>query len=248
MNAEHYSRDFYQKQQDGSRQSAEEVVPLILKLIKPQSVIDIGCGVGTWLSVFKEHGVDIWGIDSDWVNKDILHVPKEHLIISNLEEPVEVQRKFDLAISLEVAEHLKPSSAEIFVDSLTRLAPVVLFSAAIPGQGGYNHINEQWPDYWAKLFHDRGYEVVDCLRKKIWKNEKVDWWYAQNILLFVAQDYLQENDLLKKEQAVTFIDQLSLIHPKAFSSLVEYKKQNNLSQKKTVSKLLKKIIKKLFKT
>ncbi|MGH6841445.1 MAG: hypothetical protein ACREDV_05045, partial [Methylocella sp.] len=99
-----------------------------------------------------------------------------------------LNRTFDLALCLETAEHLLPEAAVPFVESLTRVAPVIVFSAAIPRQGGTGHFNEQWPSYWAKLFASRGYECLDLLRDYLWANDAVEVWYRQNMLCFVARD------------------------------------------------------------
>lgn len=212
-----YGEDFYKSRQEGSRRSAEEIVPLVLELIHPKSVIDIGCGVGTWLSVFRELGVeDIFGVDGAWVEKKMLHIPEERFLSADLEKSLEINKQFDLVVSLEVAEHLPPGSAESFVDALVGLGPVVLFSAAIPLQVGKNHVNEQWPEYWADHFQNKGYVVVDAVRKRIWQNEDVDYWYAQNILIFVKQDCLDDYPLLKKEWESTAQSQLSVVHPKMY--------------------------------
>jgi SAM-dependent methyltransferase len=203
--------------QIGSKGSAKEVVPIVMDLVHPKSVVDVGCGVGTWLSVFAENGVkDILGVDGDWVDKGLLHIPQDSFSCKDLSRPLYVGRQFDLVVSLEVAEHLPNSSAETFVNSLTGLGPVILFSAAIPLQRGVNHVNEQWPDYWAKLFNNRGYVVVDAVRARIWQNERVDCWYAQNILMFVDKPKLEEYPSLKKAHGLTDMNQLSIVHPKLF--------------------------------
>lgn len=217
-----YTEDYYKDIQENSRRSAKEIVPLILELIHPRSVIDVGCGVGTWLSVFKECGVrDIMGVDGDYMDKKMLQIPQERFLSFDLSEPLRMDRQFDLVVSLEVAEHLPSKCAERFVDSLVRLGPVILFSAAIPFQGGVHHINEQWPDYWVKYFQQKEYVVIDCIREKVWQNNNVEMWYAQNILMFVRQDYLKSHPLLKKAVENTAISQLSIVHPKKYLALQE---------------------------
>ena len=209
-----YTTDFYETQRQGSKRAAKEIVPLVLELIQPEVVIDVGCGVGTWLSVFKEFGVDdVWGVDGDWVDRKMLQIPEERFLLFDLTKPFRMDRQFDLVLSLEVAEHLHSECAETFVDSLTRLGPVVIFSAAIPFQGGTHHVNEQWPDYWAKYFQERGYVPVDCIRKTIWQNNDIPWTYAQNMLLFVRAEYLESHALLKRESEKTAASQLSVVHP-----------------------------------
>ena len=217
MNQDCYSRSYYEGLQSGSLRSAEVVAPLVLGLISARSVVDVGCGVGAWLAAFQKSGVDdIWGIDGDYVDASILQIPRSRFQGADLSKPLVLNRTFDLAISLEVAEHLPPDCAARFVDSLTRLAPVVLFSAAIPFQGGNHHVNEQWPDFWAALFEAHKYLAIDCIRKRIWENEAVEWWYAQNTLLFVRADALESHPALQAEQARTDPAQLRLVHPGQF--------------------------------
>jgi len=209
------STEFFTQIREGSRCSAEAIVPLALELVHPQSVVDVGCGIGTWLAVFKEHGVeDILGIDGDYVDSAMLEIPAERFLAADLSKGFGVNRRFDLAVCLEVAEQLPPECAKTLVDSVTNLAPIVLFSAAIPFQGGTHHVNEQWPDYWAKRFQERNYVVIDCLRKRIWSNPNLDWWYAQNILLFARRDHLERSAALKREWELTDVSQLAVVHPR----------------------------------
>ena len=207
---------------DGSRGSAQETLPLLLQLMQPKSVIDVGCGVGSWLAVFRELGVDdVVGVDAGWADKKKLEIPRERFLVFDLKKPFSMDRQFDLVLSLEVAQHLPARCARTFVDSLTSLGPVILFSAAIPFQGGIHHVNEQWPEYWARYFQDRDYAVIDCLRKKIWHNDKVEWWFAQNILLFVHQDYCARCPLLNEERERSSSSQLALVHPRRYLAVTE---------------------------
>jgi SAM-dependent methyltransferase len=226
----YYTEDFFSYNEELSRQSASVMVPLILELVHARSVIDVGCGTGEWLSVFWENGIeDIWGIDGPYVNPNQLKIPRERFIPTNLEQPFRMDRKYELVVSLEVAEHLSRRSAHTFVGSLTELGPVVLFSAAIPHQGGVNHANEQWPEYWAKLFNRQGYIVIDALRKRVWSEEKVQWWYAQNTLLFVAREQLRDYPLLSKEyEMYNTASPLSIVHPKLFLEALEKAKLRNV--------------------
>src|SRR4029077_4199049 len=114
---------------------------------------------------------------------------------------------------LEVAEHLPGFSAGAFVESLKKAGPVGRFAAAIPFQGGVNHVNEQWAEYWVKLFAQRGYGVIDCIRRRIWDNEQVVYYYAQNMLIFCRRDVLQNHPALRAEQQ-SVAGPLSMVHPK----------------------------------
>jgi SAM-dependent methyltransferase len=218
-----YPSRFFEGLADGARSSAKEIVPLVLELVQPTSVVDVGCGLGIWLSVFEQHGIDdIFGLDGDYVDRTRLEIPEEQYLPFDLEDPIRIDRQFDLVLSLEVAEHLPAECAGIFVDSLTRLGPVILFSAAIPFQGGTRHLNEQWPEYWRDRFQENDYVAIDCLRRKIWQNENVDWWYAQNTLIFVRREHLESYPLLKGEFENTHTSQLSMVHPKKYLEQVEW--------------------------
>jgi SAM-dependent methyltransferase len=180
-----YSHSFFSAIGAGSERSAKNIVPIVMGLVRPTSVVDVGCGTGAFLSCFKEHGVRrVLGIDGEWAKPTL--TPDEFQV-ADLSKPLAIGTRFDLVVSLEVAEHLEPSSATGFVRSLTALGPIVLFSAAVPHQGGTGHLNEQWPDYWANLFSDAGFELVDCLRMRLWDNSDVNWWYSQNSFLYVER-------------------------------------------------------------
>jgi glycosyltransferase involved in cell wall biosynthesis/SAM-dependent methyltransferase len=192
MNAP-YGDEFYQAMSEGSDRSAAVVVPLVIDLVRPSSVIDVGCGTGAWLSRFRERGVqDVMGVEFSEVIPHLAHLDPTHIRNMDLSQPFRLDRKFDLVVSLEVAEHLPEQSAAGFVQSLVRLGPIVLFSAAVPHQGGTHHLNEQWPSYWARHFADNAFSPLDCFRDRIWRNDRIDWWYRQNLLLFVRADLVPE--------------------------------------------------------
>lgn len=176
----------------------KEVVPILLDLVKPTSVLDVGCGTGTWLKVFEEAGIhDYIGIDADYLDKKLLKIPDAKFKALDLSKSWTLHRKFDLVISLEVAEHLPEDSADLFVASLACHADTIVFSAAVPGQGGQNHINEQWPTYWQEKFLKHGFYFHDAIRPLIWNNEHVDWWYRQNI--FLATKYKSDIEINSRE-------------------------------------------------
>jgi SAM-dependent methyltransferase len=189
-----------------------EVVPLVMNIVKPSSILDVGCGTGTWLKAFEEIGVsDYVGVDGDYVQRDSLQIPNDKFFPVDLCETWSLNRKFDLAISLEVAEHLPESIAHQFVATLVSHADTILFSAAVPGQGGQHHVNEQWPLYWQEKFCKHGFYFHDVIRPLIWDNEKVEWWYRQNIFL-----------LKKEKPAFLPFQSLALVHPQ----LLELKNAN----------------------
>jgi SAM-dependent methyltransferase len=214
-----YTRDFYSEHDEIARRSAEVVVPLVLELVGPRSVVDVGCGSGRWLAVFSAHGVDdVLGIDSEDVPPDLVAIPGSALLRRDLTSTLTLGRRFDLVVCLEVAEHIPPEAGERLVSSLAGLGPLILFSAAIPHQGGTRHINEQWPDYWAEAFGRHDFVAVDCLRRKVWRDPAVAWWYAQNMLLFVERSALADRPKLSAELNAMGTSQLSIVHPRCYES------------------------------
>jgi SAM-dependent methyltransferase len=183
-----YSQEFFDSHSRGASSSAAAVVPLLVELFQPTSVVDVGCGNGAWLRAFEDAGVsDYLGVDG-YVDPSHLSIRPERFIEHDLTQPLELARRFDLALSLEVGEHLPAPAAPGYVSLLCTLASAVCFSAAIPFQGGTSHLNEQWPDYWCRLFADHSFEVVDCLRPQIWNDQRVEYWYRQNMLIFARPD------------------------------------------------------------
>jgi SAM-dependent methyltransferase len=214
-----YGEEFFELLREGSKRSAAVIVPLVWELIEPRSVVDVGCGIGAWLAAFARHGVeDYLGVDG-FVPAGLLEIPADRFVEADLTGPLVLGREFDLAVSLEVAEHLPESAAAGFVVSLTRLAPVVLFSAAIPGQGGTEHVNEQWPEYWSRLFGENEYDAVDILRPLVWHDERVEVWYAQNTILYVTRRRRDRFPLLQRTPLTTDTP-LAMVHPQLFTERV----------------------------
>ncbi len=213
-----YSERFYAGIGPGSRSSAQAVLPIVFELLQPRRVADIGCGSGTWLAVCRELGAEqVFGVDGKWVTSSTLQIPVESFQAADLCEPLKLPEAYDLVISVEAAEHLPEARAKGFVADLVRMGKAVLFSGAVPRQGGDRHINEQWQDYWASLFAENGYVTIDCVRPAVWSDPKVDYWYAQNVLLYVSKDLLESNVGLRKARERTNLGQLSVIHPQLFA-------------------------------
>lgn len=213
--SQRYNKQFYLDQAHISRVSAGEIVPLLIEAINPRSVVDIGCGIGTWLKVFADHGVDDYlGVDGFGGRTDLLEIEGEKFIEHDLSTRLHINRTFDLAVSLEVAEHLPEALADTFVDSLASLAPVVAFSAAVPGQGGTGHLNEQWQSYWVDLFRQRGLQAYDLVRPLVWENTAVAAHYAQNLLIFARADSIGSTNCSSIAAQPTVIN---LIHPRIFT-------------------------------
>jgi len=182
-----YDNQFYEDISDGSRRSAAVVVPLLLRLFPGvRSVVDFGCGAGAWLAEFSMCGVpQVSGLDFGEGTKDYLFISRERFRVVDLSQEIRGLPRHDLAMSVEVAEHLPDAAARTFVRNLTAAADVVMFSAATPFQGGHSHVNERWPGYWIRLFGEVGFRCHDVLRPLIWNDKRVEWWYRQNVLLFL---------------------------------------------------------------
>jgi len=167
--------------------------------------LDVGCGTGTWLEATSSIGsTSTVGIEGDWLPAHLFHTGSS-LVRKDLQQGFDLNKKFDLTISLEVAEHLPSSSAPSFVSSLASSSDLILFSAAPPGQGGNNHVNEQPLQYWIDLFSHHGFSPLDYIRPVIWNDPKIDFWYKQNILVFERHLYLNAPPT-----------PLSIIHPDLF--------------------------------
>ena len=212
-----YTAQYHEYLRHGARRSARVIAPKVLELVRPTSIVDVGCGVGSWLAVFNDLGVEsILGVDGDYVDRAMLEIPAARFVTRDLAAPFRLQQRFDLVVSLEVAEHLPARSAEDFVESLAALGDVVLFSAAIPFQEGERHLNEQWPDYWVALFQKRGYAVIDCLRSGVWNHPDVEWWYAQNMLIFGTREAMDRAPGLKRAFEETDSSQIAIVHPRHY--------------------------------
>jgi SAM-dependent methyltransferase len=213
-----YDASFYADRDARTRYAADRVLSLALDLLPPvRSAVDVGCGVGTWLSVLLERGVPaIQGLDGAWVDPGLLVIPRETFLATDLGGPLPDVGRFDLAISLEVAEHLPRERADGFVASLTGLSDFVLFSAAIPHQGGSHHVNEQWQDYWAQLFARRGYAVLDAIRPRIWSDDRIAFWYRQNVLVYVKKERLGDLRIPQVAPGSSPIGPLRVVHPEQY--------------------------------
>lgn len=217
-----YDKSFYDTINAGSRSSAEIVVPFVLEVIGgADGVVDVGCGEGVWTAVFAEHGCDVVGVDGVHVDQSRLQIPVERFRALDIQHQRVTDLKADLAVSLEVAEHLSSPRAMTFVEDLCSIADIVLFSAAIPGQGGTGHVNEQWPEYWVELFEHCGRLVTGALRWAIWddaRSGRVENWYAQNLLLAVTPEALAKRPSMAVWFEAPMAHPYGVVHPVLWDS------------------------------
>ena len=197
-----YDDIFYFENRAGAVMSARAILSALLPHFECHSMVDFGCGTGTWLWVAHNFGVEsIMGLDGDYVLPRHLMIPQDCFCAADLEKPVILEKKYDLAISMEVAEHLHKESADTFVESLCSAADIVLFSAAHPGQGGDGHINEQPMTYWTSKFDKHGFLPIE-IRQLFVGNEDIESWYRENIVLYVREAKVHgvEKNLLEKTE------------------------------------------------
>lgn len=210
-----YEYEFYQMMRSNdtyAKSSARMVIPIIMKLVDPKSVVDLGCAIGIWLHYFKENGVkEILGYDGGKIDRKLSYLGDNEFKSADFDKGIKNEKKYDLAMSLEVAEHIHPRNADKFVKTLTGLSDVVLFSAAIPYQSGEAHVNEQWQSYWTKKFEKLDYIVVDCIREKLWKTKGIV--YAQNMFIYVKRDKLSCYPNLQEEREKNPHPILDCVHP-----------------------------------
>ena len=184
-----YDSEFYRGQRGSSFDAASAILPVVVGLVAPHSIVDVGCGAGTWLAAAERLGVQrLVGLEGSWVSATDLLSPAIRLVTHDLEQPIRLQEEFDLAMSLEVAEHVSERRADALVSELCSLAPCILFGAAIPGQGGVNHVNEQWQSYWARKFAAHDYRPLDIIRPAFWQRDEIPVHYRQNTLLYACAD------------------------------------------------------------
>ena len=208
MTASIYPAGFYQDRRASTAHAATRILSAMPQALPRQRVADIGCGTGTWLAAALASGSDYaFGIEGDWVQLPMLDDPRIVFEPRNLEDRF-TGPAVDLVLSLEVAEHLSPGRAESFIADLTAMAPAVLFSAAIPGQGGVAHINEQWQSYWAAKFAVWNYRPFDIIRPAIWGDADIPAWYKQNTILYMDAELGGRLGLVE-----TRADLLDTVHP-----------------------------------
>lgn len=185
MSTHAYDALFYRYQRDGSLRSARRVAPHLVQALKPASVLDVGCGAGAWLAAHQELLVpQVTGVDGDYVDRSLLLIPERSFTPYDIKRPFDLQRQYDLVLCLEVAEHIPLACAETLVDNLARHGDRILFSAAVPGQGGEHHVNERPRKWWCEHFARRGFELYDFVRPLIRDAGEVESWYRYNLLFF----------------------------------------------------------------
>ena len=188
VDANIYDKRFFENTLKLEGPSARAFVRIIIKHFKPRSVIDVGSGIGIYLKEFEKQDIEILGFDGapDAVKHSLVG-DKIHL--HDLSKPLELNRRFDLCLCVEVAEHLPKTSANTLINSLVRLSDTHIFTAATPGQGDLSigHINEQPHAHWKAKFREHSFAYISKLTEELREEmikEKVVWWVTKNLMLF----------------------------------------------------------------
>jgi len=204
-----YNKSYYQKHRHGSYRSAMKILGCLTKLIDIKSMFDFGCGIGTWCLAAQELGIsDVKGIDQSPYDGDHMLIPHKDYMQINLQNSVSLYSKADLVISVEVGEHIEDRYSHILVDTLCRHGDLVLFSAALPYQGGTGHVNEQPCSYWRNIFEKSGYCAFDCIRALCWEDDEVEIWYKNNCIL-----YAKNGVHVNKFDNIHIRPPIDIIHP-----------------------------------
>jgi len=228
-----------------SLKSAKLILPKVFgALPSAESVVDFGPGAGDWIIAASELGVadenlKCYGLPEEvkipedllWRLGDVQAAALQEIIDAkaarinkwfgeadlNAEKSIITERKYDLAVCLEVAEHLQPESAENLIATLTGASDFVLFSAAVPYQWGEGHVNIRWPSYWSGLFEAAGYKAADFLRYQFWDTpqDEVEVHYKQNMVLYAKKERYKELKLPEFD----YSNVLNLAHPYLYCTI-----------------------------
>ena len=217
-----YSTDFYQSVTSRAVIASEVALGTILKNFVAQSVIDIGAGDGVWTSTALSIGnptrltvVDLPGSTFKLLQKVDKSIKKITLNFEN--DMLKNGEPYDLGICVEVIEHISTGRALLLLDWISVNCCTVMFSGAIPGQGGTHHINEQNQSYWLNVMMARGFIPIDNIRPQLYRNGKIPQYYRNNIFFFINSRFIHEHrikKLLKEsitQESFAFMDTRSII-------------------------------------
>lgn len=218
-----YPADWHKLYGDMTGESARRILPPLVTLFNAQSLVEVGCGNAHWTQAGIDAGAtDYCVVDGPWNNRDHLLVDRARFVEARLETPLQLGRRFDLAICLEVAEHVEGGSARVLVESLCQAADVVVFGAAIPLQGGFGHINEQWPSYWRAHFEALGYQPHDLVRPHHWTDQTIHYWYRQNMFVYVKTANAKLSALAAAAEPAGSGMLFDAVHPEKFVEVASY--------------------------
>lgn len=212
-----YDAHYHDTKAAASQRAAETILPIVFSVVDVASVVDVGCGYGSWLAAARHLGVtDLTGVEGPWAaswrDRDVLATEFD-LVLCDLEQPLRLPRTYDLVVCIEVVEHLTAGRGASFVADLCAAGDVVLLGAATPGQRGPNHVHERWLSEWARDFATHGYEPIDCIRPQVWGDGSLWAHHRQNPVLFVAEHRRAEARARARALPEPGPAALDLVHP-----------------------------------
>lgn len=220
-----YPVSWHSKYGEMTFRSAEVILARLRQLRAFDSFLEVGCGNAHWSSAAMKLGCSrVHAVDGPWNKPEELLIPSECYETRRIDEQFSVEGTFDLAVCLEVAEHVDQKHAMTLVSALTGASDLVLFAAAIPHQGGYGHINEQWPSWWAEKFMLKGFVPFDIVRPFAWGDDRLHYWYRQNTVLYVRQDSSEK----LHDELGRFLNWSAdgivrdLVHPEKYNAFAEH--------------------------
>ena len=159
-----YDLEYYASVVEGpAASSARTISDSIVAEFNPKRVVDVGCGTGALLEALQERGCEVFGLE--YSNAGLSYCRARGLNVAKFDLEHDIfehsGQEFDVAISMEVAEHLPESTANSYINLLTRLSPAIVFTAAPPGQRGSDHVNLQPAAYWIAKYRDRSFEHLE---------------------------------------------------------------------------------------
>ena len=220
-----YPAEWHQTYGNKTGASAKAIMPPLLSLFETRSLLEVGCGNGHWTQAARDEGIDDYNVvDGPWNEREHLLVENDRFIEADLAKPLALPRRYDMAICLEVAEHVRGESANVLVSSLTQASDIVAFGAAIPLQGGYGHINEQWPSWWRDLFQKEGYRPFDLVRPRHWTDQAIHYWYRQNMFVYVRESDAEAIARAERAEAEAggALAMFDVVHPEKYIEMASY--------------------------
>lgn len=209
---------------DKTGESARRILPSLIAGFAVNSTVEVGCGNAHWSKVAIDVGVAEYRVvDGPWNDRDHLLVDSAKFVEADLSLPLNLPTRYDMAICLEVAEHVGRESAGILVKSLTEAADIIVFGAAIPFQGGYGHINEQWPSWWRALFEEQGFRAYDIVRPRHWADQAIHYWYRQNTFVYVNERNQDAVAVAKELDTPGSLLLFDAVHPEKFEEVASYR-------------------------
>lgn len=181
-----YDASFYEETRERKLESFRRVAAILARHLAFDTVLDIGCGTGLLIAELKKIGKDVLGCEIS--EAAISGAPRDVTVFqADAARPIRVNRRFDLVVCIEVAEHIQRRHSRRLVENCTSLGGQICFTAAPAGQGGVGHINLRPHSFWIELFARRGFVLqaglADRMREQM-RAEGVLRWIPDNLMVF----------------------------------------------------------------